>query len=123
MELVSELNVDLFSGPVPAWDQIRQLTRKVHSNARELDRFTQQVEEYQNKTSAEDRLRAGIGLYMLGRFIPARENRTYSSWARSNSDSDPDLRNFRIEVSYSGHDANGFEFSGRMRAKFLPNSE
>lgn len=73
MESVAELNVDLFSEAGLSWDQIKQLTRKVHSNAMELDRFTQQVEAHLYKTSPEDRLKAGIGLYIIGRMARACE--------------------------------------------------
>jgi len=48
--------------------------------------------------------------------IPGRGSNTYSSWVRTRSGSDPDLRNGAVKVSFSGHDANGHPFSGSVSA-------
>jgi hypothetical protein len=46
--------------------------------------------------------------------IPGGGSNSYDSWVRG--DINPDLRGGTVRVDYSGHDANGYSFSGRVSA-------
>ena len=48
--------------------------------------------------------------------IPGRGRNSYASWVRTTFDS-IDLRGGTVTVGYSGHDANGYAFSGSVSAK------
>ncbi len=52
--------------------------------------------------------------------IPPGGSSKYSSWVRTTNDSTPDLRSATVTVSFTGHDANGNAFSGRVQARLAP---
>ncbi len=65
MEPMSELGIDLFSAQ-PTLELIKQVTRCAHANAVELQKFTDQVQANLEKSSPDDLLKSGIGLYVIG---------------------------------------------------------
>ena len=72
MEPMSELGIELFSAQL-SLGLIEQVTRGAHSNAVDLQKFTDQVLAKHEASSPEDLLRVGIGLHVIGRFSAAVE--------------------------------------------------
>ena len=72
MESMSELGIDLFSAQL-SMDLIKQVTRSAHSGGIQLQKFTDQVEANLEKSSPEDLLKVGVGLYIIGRVTQAIE--------------------------------------------------
>ena len=67
MEQCAELEVDLFSMACPSLEDIQKTVEQVLSSAINRDRFSEQVGENLKKTSPQDRLKVGVGLYLLNR--------------------------------------------------------
>jgi len=72
MEPMSELGIDFFSAKL-SLELIEQVTCCVHSNAVELQKFTDQVLANQEASSPEDLLRVGIGFHIAGQSSKAVE--------------------------------------------------
>ena len=73
MEQCAELEVDLFALASPSLEDIDKTVEQVLSSAINQDRFAEQVGENLKKTSPKDRLKVGIGLYLLNRPAEACE--------------------------------------------------
>jgi len=67
MEPITEPRLDLFADNLPSMDDIGKLSEFVHSSETNLLVFTEQVDANMTKTSAQNALAAGIGLFILGR--------------------------------------------------------
>ncbi|MCF7972363.1 MAG: tetratricopeptide repeat protein [Phycisphaerae bacterium] len=72
MEPMSELGKDFFSAQ-PSLELIKRVTRSAHSNAVDLHKFTDDVLAHLDKSSPDDLLKVGIGLYIIGRVAEAVE--------------------------------------------------
>ncbi len=73
MDQTTELQMNLFREQLPSMEEIRAISRFVHSREANGQRFVEQVEQNLNSTSAIGRLQAGIGLFILGRYREAVE--------------------------------------------------
>ena len=60
-------SIDLFGDTLPNIEQIKKLSRQVHSSEANLKAFADQVEQNLSKTGAKGCLAAGIGLFILDR--------------------------------------------------------
>jgi DNA-directed RNA polymerase subunit alpha len=67
MEPMSELKIDLFNNAMPSLDEIQKISKEVNASEFNQIAFTEQLEAHQKKSSPEDLLRVGVGLYILGR--------------------------------------------------------
>jgi DNA-directed RNA polymerase subunit alpha len=67
---MSELGHELFSAQ-PSLELIKRVTRSAHSNAIDLQKFTDDVLAHLDKSSPEDLLKVGIGLTIIGRVAEA----------------------------------------------------
>ncbi len=74
MEQCAELEVDLFSVASPSLEDIKKTVTQVLSSAINRERFAEQVGENLKKTSPQDRLKVGVGLYLLKRTAEACES-------------------------------------------------
>jgi len=73
MEPISELKIDLFDKAMPSLDEIEQISKEVNASEFNQIAFAEQVEANQKKSSPEDLLRVGVGLYILGRHMEAAD--------------------------------------------------
>lgn len=71
MEQTAELQINLFREQVPSMEEIRNLSHTVHSSEANQVRFAELVEQNLSSTSAVTSLEAGIGLFILGRYLEA----------------------------------------------------
>lgn len=71
MEQTAELQINLFREQVPSMEEIRNLSHMVHSSEANQVRFAELVEQNLSSTSAVTSLEAGIGLFILGRYLQA----------------------------------------------------
>jgi len=67
MESTTELGVDLFAGELPALEDIKRLSKVVHSSERNQISFGERLEENLSKGGAKAALAQGIGLFIAGR--------------------------------------------------------
>ncbi len=73
MEQTAELQVNLFGEQPPSMEDIRALSHAVHASEVNQQRFAEQVQQNLSNTSAAGALKAGIGLFILGRYREAQE--------------------------------------------------
>ncbi len=73
MEPISELKIDLFAKAMPSLDEIDRISKEVNCSEFNQLRFSEQVQAHQGKSSPEDLLRVGVGLYILGRHSEAAD--------------------------------------------------
>lgn len=73
MDQTTELQMNLFREQLPSMEEIRAISRFVHSREANKQRFVEQVEQNLNSASAMGRLQTGIGLFILGRYREAVE--------------------------------------------------
>ncbi len=73
MDQTTELQMNLFQEQLPSMEEIRAISRFVHSREANKQRFVEQVEQNLNSASAMGRLQTGIGLFILGRYREAVE--------------------------------------------------
>jgi DNA-directed RNA polymerase subunit alpha len=67
MEPITECQVDLFGGSLPSIDEIKKLSRFVHSSEANKTAFSERVEENISRSGAKVSAAVGVGLFILGR--------------------------------------------------------
>jgi len=73
MEQTTALEINLFGEQLPSMDQLRALSRAIHSSEANQMKFAEQFATHQASTSANAVLAVGIGLFMLKRYAEAAE--------------------------------------------------
>ena len=66
MEIVAECGIDLFADNLPSMDEIKKFSKFANSSERNQIALREQVEANMDKTSQQELLATGIGLFILG---------------------------------------------------------
>lgn len=67
MDTITECEVDLFGSSLPSIDEIKKLSKFVHSSEANKTVFSEQVEENISRSGAKVSAAVGVGLFILGR--------------------------------------------------------
>ncbi len=73
MEITTESEIDLFAENIPSLEQIKKFCKFVNSSEANQIAFREQVEANMDKTSQQELLATGIGLFIVGRGAEAVE--------------------------------------------------